>query len=67
MNPVLGRPMVGWTVRSATEASGRRPIVVVGHGREVVEAYLGDSARYVVQSELLGTGHAGCALIAGRG
>ncbi len=58
MHPVLGRPMVGWTVRSATEASGRRPIVVVGHGREVVEAYLGDSAQYVVQSELLGTGHA---------
>lgn len=58
MHPILGRPMVEWTVRSATEASGRPPVLVVGHGRELVEAHLGDSARYVVQQELLGTGHA---------
>ena len=58
MHPLLGRPMVEWAVRSATEASGRPPVLVVGHGREVVEAHLGDKAQYVVQQELLGTGHA---------
>lgn len=58
MHPLLGRPMVEWAVRSATEASGRPPVLVVGYGREVVEAHLGDKAQYVVQQELLGTGHA---------
>jgi bifunctional UDP-N-acetylglucosamine pyrophosphorylase / glucosamine-1-phosphate N-acetyltransferase len=58
MHPLLGRPMVEWAVRSATQVSGRQPVVVVGHGRELVEGYLGEQAQYVVQSELLGTGHA---------
>jgi bifunctional UDP-N-acetylglucosamine pyrophosphorylase/glucosamine-1-phosphate N-acetyltransferase len=58
MHPLLGRPMVEWVVRSATETSGRPPVLVVGHGRELVEAHLGERAQYVVQHELLGTGHA---------
>lgn len=58
MHPLLGRPMVEWTVRSATEASGHLPVLVVGHGREVVQAHLGEQAQYVVQEKLLGTGHA---------
>jgi bifunctional UDP-N-acetylglucosamine pyrophosphorylase/glucosamine-1-phosphate N-acetyltransferase len=58
MHPLLGRPMVEWAVRSATQASGRPPVLVVGHGRELVEGHLGDQAEYVVQHELLGTGHA---------
>jgi bifunctional UDP-N-acetylglucosamine pyrophosphorylase/glucosamine-1-phosphate N-acetyltransferase len=58
MHPLLGRPMVEWAVQSATEVSGRRPVLVVGHGREQVEAHLGDKAEYVLQKELLGTGHA---------
>jgi len=58
MHPLLGRPMVEWAVRSATEASGRKPVLVVGHGRELVQAHLGEQAEYVVQEELLGTGHA---------
>lgn len=58
MHPILGRPMVDWAVRSATEASGRPPVLVVGHGREVVQGYLGERAEYVVQEKMLGTGHA---------
>ena len=58
MHPLLGRPMVDWAVRSATEASGQPPVLVVGHGREIVETHLGDRAHYVVQEDLLGTGHA---------
>jgi bifunctional UDP-N-acetylglucosamine pyrophosphorylase/glucosamine-1-phosphate N-acetyltransferase len=58
MHPLLGRPMVEWCVRSASEISGRPPVLVVGYGRELVEAHLGDKAHYVVQEELLGTGHA---------
>lgn len=58
MHPLLGRPMVEWAVQSAAEASGQRPVLVVGHGRELVQAHLGEQAEYVVQHELLGTGHA---------
>src|SRR5690606_7656228 len=38
--------------------SSEPPVLVVGHGRELVEQHLGDRARYVVQTDLLGTGHA---------
>ena len=58
MHPLLGRTMIDWAVRAATAMSGSPPVVVVRHRRELVEAYLGVRARYVVQTELLGTGHA---------
>ncbi len=58
MHPLLGRPMVEWAVRMAEAVTQRPPVVVVGHGRELVQAHLGDRALYVVQEELLGTGHA---------
>jgi bifunctional UDP-N-acetylglucosamine pyrophosphorylase / glucosamine-1-phosphate N-acetyltransferase len=62
LHPVLGLPMVGWTVRAALAAGASRVVVVVGHGRERVEADLrarfGDAVEIAVQSEQLGTGHA---------
>lgn len=58
MHPVMGRPMVEWSVRMAEAVSQERPVLVVGHGRELVEQHLGDRAYYVVQTDLLGTGHA---------
>lgn len=58
MHPVMGRPMVEWSVRIAEAVGAELPVLVVGHGRELVEQHLGDRARYVVQTDLLGTGHA---------
>lgn len=58
MHPLLGRPMVDWAVTMSTEVTGSAPLLVVGHGREQVMGFLGDRARYVVQHDLLGTGHA---------
>ena len=58
MHPVAGRPMVDYVVEAATAATGRKPLVVVGYGRAMVEASLGDRADFVVQEEQLGTGHA---------
>ena len=55
---VAGRPMVEWGVRSAEQIGGQRPVVVVGHGKEQVQAVLGDRVIYAEQRELLGTGHA---------
>lgn len=53
-----GQPLVLHSVQMATAVSQRPPVLVVGHGAERVEEAVGDAARYVVQAEQLGTGHA---------
>ncbi|MFN8495269.1 MAG: bifunctional UDP-N-acetylglucosamine diphosphorylase/glucosamine-1-phosphate N-acetyltransferase GlmU [Caldilineaceae bacterium] len=58
LHTVAGRPMVEWAVRLGEAISTMPPVVVVGHGKEQVQALLGDRVQYAVQSELLGTGHA---------
>jgi bifunctional UDP-N-acetylglucosamine pyrophosphorylase/glucosamine-1-phosphate N-acetyltransferase len=58
MHPLMGRPMVEWAVRMSAAVSQEAPVLVVGHGRELVEQHLVGRARFVVQPELLGTGHA---------
>jgi len=62
MHPLAGRPMIHWVVRAVMDAGAERVVVVVGHGRDKVEAYLasafGDKVETVVQEEQKGTGHA---------
>jgi len=58
LHPLLGRPMVAWTVEMAEAVGDQQPVLVVGHGKEQVKALLGDRAEFVEQKELLGTGHA---------
>ena len=59
---IAGKPMIHYPVRAALETGAERVVVVVGHGREKVEAYLraafGDKVETVVQHEQHGTGHA---------
>lgn len=57
--PVGGKPMVERVLDAVLEAElCEKPIVIVGHQKEKVQAVLGDRARYIVQEEQLGTGHA---------
>ena len=62
LHPVAGKPMVSWVVDAALEAGVGRAVVVVGHGRESVEAELagrfGDKVETALQAEQRGTGHA---------
>jgi bifunctional UDP-N-acetylglucosamine pyrophosphorylase/glucosamine-1-phosphate N-acetyltransferase len=62
LHPVAGRPLVHYPVRAAIEAGCDEVIVVVGHGRVEVAAYLaaafGGRVRTVVQEEQRGTGDA---------
>jgi bifunctional UDP-N-acetylglucosamine pyrophosphorylase/glucosamine-1-phosphate N-acetyltransferase len=62
LHAIAGLPMIHYPVRAALEAGAARVVVVVGHGREGVEAYLrkafGDRVEIVVQEEQRGTGHA---------
>ncbi|NMO97741.1 bifunctional UDP-N-acetylglucosamine diphosphorylase/glucosamine-1-phosphate N-acetyltransferase GlmU [Paenibacillus lemnae] len=58
LHPVCGKPMVGHVLHTVEQVKSERTVVVVGHGAEAVQSYLGDSAEYVLQEQQLGTGHA---------
>lgn len=58
LHTILGHPMVWHAINIAQSATNTKPIVVVGHGADEIRTVLGTEARYVVQNERLGTGHA---------
>jgi bifunctional UDP-N-acetylglucosamine pyrophosphorylase/glucosamine-1-phosphate N-acetyltransferase len=62
LHAVAGRPLVHYPVRAAIEAGCNQVIVVIGHGRGEVAAYLtaafDSRVRTVVQEEQKGTGDA---------
>ena len=64
LHPIAGRPFLHFPVRAALEAGCGHVVVVVGHGREHVEAYLaeafgaGGRVKTAVQREQRGTGDA---------
>lgn len=55
---VKGESMVNYVLNSVIEASGEKPIVIVGYKAELVQSRLGDSCSYSLQNDQLGTGHA---------
>lgn len=66
LHEILGRPLLGHVLRTATATGAARICVVVGHQRHKVERYLAEEWSGVdvaVQAEQNGTGHAvRCAL-----
>ncbi|GGG24585.1 bifunctional UDP-N-acetylglucosamine diphosphorylase/glucosamine-1-phosphate N-acetyltransferase GlmU [Paenibacillus abyssi] len=58
LHPVCGKPMVGHVLEVVKEADCERVVVIVGHGAEAVQDYLGNQAEFVLQAQQLGTGHA---------
>src|SRR5438132_2009988 len=58
LHRAAGRPLIDYVVDLAKQISDKPPVVIVGHQREAVQKWLGDRARYAVQEEQLGTGHA---------
>ncbi len=58
LHPVLGRPMVLWSIDVARRAGAEGIVLVVGVGSEAVRKVVGESATYAVQAQQLGTGHA---------
>jgi bifunctional UDP-N-acetylglucosamine pyrophosphorylase/glucosamine-1-phosphate N-acetyltransferase len=59
LHPIAGRPMLHHLLASVNTLAPKRTVVVVGAGREQIEASLaGTGADFAVQSEQLGTGHA---------
>ena len=58
LHRAAGRPLIDYVVDLAWEISDAPPVMVVGHQRETVQQHVGDRARYAVQEQQLGTGHA---------
>lgn len=55
---IYGKEMVKRAVENAQKAGIKDIVTVVGYKKEQVMKVLGDSVKYVVQEEMLGTGHA---------
>ncbi len=58
LHKVCGRPMVWHALRAVEPVCTQPPVLVVGHGAEAVQQEVGTAARYALQAERLGTGHA---------
>lgn len=61
LTPLAGKPLLDYVLHVAAQSQPETTVVVVGHQREAVEAFVASNhptARCVVQDQQLGTGHA---------
>ena len=58
LHPIAGRPMLMHLLDSVDQLAPARKVVVVGSGKDQLEAALAGSASLAVQEPQLGTGHA---------
>ena len=58
LHPLLGQPMLAYALQAMQEATGSKPVVVVGHAAEEVQAAFAGLAGFALQDPPLGTGHA---------
>jgi bifunctional UDP-N-acetylglucosamine pyrophosphorylase/glucosamine-1-phosphate N-acetyltransferase len=70
LHPLAGRPLVEHAVRAVAGLAPEHLVVVIGHGRDMVDAHLravaaalGREVRTAVQARQHGTGHAVCAAL----
>ncbi|MFA7725096.1 MAG: bifunctional UDP-N-acetylglucosamine diphosphorylase/glucosamine-1-phosphate N-acetyltransferase GlmU, partial [Candidatus Izemoplasmatales bacterium] len=57
--PLIRKPMIAYIVENIRNSHIiDETVVVVGHKREIIQEILGDTVKYAVQTEQLGTGHA---------
>ncbi len=58
LHRAAGRPIIDYVLDLAGGLSSNPPVMVVGHQREAVQEAIGSRARFAVQEEQHGTGHA---------
>jgi len=58
LHRAAGRPIIDYVLDLAADLSPNPPVMVVGYQREAVQKSVGDRARFAVQEEQKGTGHA---------
>jgi bifunctional UDP-N-acetylglucosamine pyrophosphorylase/glucosamine-1-phosphate N-acetyltransferase len=58
LHPIAGRPMVQYILDAVIGWVEEKPVLIVGHGADLVRRTLGDVVVYALQEQRLGTGHA---------
>jgi bifunctional UDP-N-acetylglucosamine pyrophosphorylase/glucosamine-1-phosphate N-acetyltransferase len=58
LHRAAGLPIIDYVLDLAADISPRQPVMVIGHQREAVQQAVGDRARFAIQEEQKGTGHA---------
>lgn len=58
LHPIAGRPMVQYALEAVAGVSNEPPVLVVGHGAELIQEGIDQGVEYAHQEEQLGTGHA---------
>ena len=58
LHPLLGKPMASYALETARQVTGSQPVMIVGYEADLVRQALGTTAKYVLQQQQLGTGHA---------
>ncbi len=58
LHRAAGRPIISYVLDLAAPLCDQLPVLVIGHQRDEVKAAVGNRARFTVQEEQLGTGHA---------
>jgi bifunctional UDP-N-acetylglucosamine pyrophosphorylase/glucosamine-1-phosphate N-acetyltransferase len=58
LHHLAGRPLIEYAIRAVTGIGTELPVVVVGFGADEVRKAVGEAARFAVQEQQLGTGHA---------
>jgi bifunctional UDP-N-acetylglucosamine pyrophosphorylase / glucosamine-1-phosphate N-acetyltransferase len=58
LHRAAGRPVIDYVLDLAAGLSDQPPVMVIGHQRDEVKKAIGERARYAIQDQQLGTGHA---------
>jgi bifunctional UDP-N-acetylglucosamine pyrophosphorylase/glucosamine-1-phosphate N-acetyltransferase len=58
LHRAAGRPIIDYVLDLAAELTPHAPVMIVGHQREAVQEAVGARARFAVQEQQQGTGHA---------
>ena len=58
LHSLAGQPLIWHILQVVATISEEQPVVIVGHQAETVQAVIGEQARFVIQAQQLGTGHA---------
>jgi bifunctional UDP-N-acetylglucosamine pyrophosphorylase/glucosamine-1-phosphate N-acetyltransferase len=58
LHRAAGRPIIDYVLDLAADLCANPPVMVVGYQREAVQKAVGERARFAIQDQQLGTGHA---------
>ncbi|OJX38382.1 MAG: UDP-N-acetylglucosamine diphosphorylase/glucosamine-1-phosphate N-acetyltransferase [Chloroflexi bacterium 44-23] len=58
LHKICGYPLIHYACEASRALGIQEQVVVVGHGSQQVQAYLGDQVLYALQEQQLGTAHA---------